>query len=180
MKLLKLFIFNIILILSYEDNYYVKIGDKTFPFTLKDTTAANQLKEKLPFKVQMTSLNNNEIYYQFNSQFTTDTKSVGTINTGDIYLYQSDYLVLFYKTFSTSYSYSEIGKLTNTNGLADAIGSSSSIEVEWGKDNSKSNNSNSEVSDIDTDESFSNFTIKDFYNFIKVNYFIYISLFILI
>ena len=72
----------------------------------------------------MTKLNNNEIYYQFSEKFTTNTKAVGTINIGDIYLYQDDFLVLFYKTFTTSYSYSEIGHLTDTNGLAEAIGNS--------------------------------------------------------
>ena len=125
----------------------------------------------------MTNLNNNELYYQFNNKFSTDTKSVRTINTGDIYLYQSDYLVLFYKTFSTTYSYSEIGKLTDTNGLADIIGSNSPIEVEWGIENNESNNStNTEVTDIETDENFSNLTNKNFCNFIKINYLISISL----
>ena len=119
------------LILSCEKSYYIKIGDKTFPFELKDTSPANELKEKLPFTVRMTKLNNNEIYYQFSDKFTTDTKTVGTINAGDIYLYRDDYLVLFYQTFTTSYSYSEIGHLTDTNGLAEAIGDGSNIDVEW-------------------------------------------------
>ena len=192
MKVLQLFIFNIIfLILSCEDNYFIKIGDKTFPFTLKDTAAANELKQKLPLKLQMTKLNDNEIYYQFtNEHFTTNTKNVGTINIGDIYLYQSNYLVLFYKTFSTSYSYSDLGTLTDTNGLAEAIGSSSSVLVEWCLNSCNSNeNTNSTNSDTttettipksdtttdtdnDTDETFGNYNNN--YNSINVNYFIYI------
>ena len=119
------------LIISCQDSYYIKIGDKTFPFELKDTSAANELKERLPFTVKMTKLNNNEIYYQFSEKFTTNTKAVGTINIGDIYLYQDDFLVLFYKTFTTSYSYSEIGHLSDTNGLAEAIGGEANIDVEW-------------------------------------------------
>ena len=119
------------LILSCVDSYYIKIRDKTFPFELKDASAANELKERLPFTVRMTKLNNNEIYYQFSDKFTTNTKAVGTINIGDIYLYQDDFLVLFYKTFTTSYSYSEIGRLTDTNGLAEAIGGEANIDVEW-------------------------------------------------
>ena len=112
------------LIISCQDSYYIKIGDKTFPFELKDTSAANELKEKLPFTIRMTKLNNNEVYYYFSEKFTTDTKAVGTINTGDIYLYRDNCLVLFYQTFPTSYSYSEIGSLTDINGLAEAIGNS--------------------------------------------------------
>ena len=119
------------LIISCQDSYYIKIGDKTFPFELKDTSAANELKEKLPFTIRMTKLNNNEVYYYFSEKFTTDAKAVGTINTGDIYLYQDNCLVLFYQTFPTSYSYSEIGRLTDTNGLAEAIGGGSNIDVEW-------------------------------------------------
>ena len=134
------------LILSCENNYYVKIGDKTFPFELKDTSAANELKSKLPFKVKMTKLNNNEIYYRFDGKFTTNSKSVGTINEGDIYLYEDNCLVLFYKTFTTSYSYSELGRLTDSKGLAEAIGDGSSIEVEWGL------NSNGEAESTNTTE----------------------------
>ena len=192
MKAIQLFIFNIIfLILSCEDNYFIKIGDKTFPFTLKDTTAANELKQKLPLKLQMTKLNDNELYYQFsNEHFTTNTKNVGTINIGDIYLYQSNILVLFYKTFSTSYSYSDLGKLVDTSGLVEAIGSSSPVLVEWclnscDDNNENSNSSNTDtitekdnptsdittVTDDDTNETFGNY--KSNYNFINVNYFIY-------
>ena len=147
MKELKLLLFFVIVqFFSCEDSYYIKIGEKTFPFTLKNTTAANELKTKLPLKIQMTNFNGNEVYYSFSDSFTTNTKSVGTINTGDIYLYQSNTLVLFYKTFTTTYSYTELGSLTNSEGLAEAIGSSSPVMVEWGKtDNSTNNNDTDEV-----------------------------------
>ena len=187
MKVLQMFIFFIIFFfLSCEDNYFIKIRDKTFPFILKDTTAANELKQKLPLKLKMTKLNDNEIYYQFTYEhFTTNTKSVGSINIGDIYLYQSNYLVLFYKTFSTSYSYSDLGQLTDTNGLVEAIGSSSSIEVEWCLNTCNIENINSTNIDtntekvnptnVDTDDDLNETFINyNNYNIINVNYFIYI------
>ena len=162
MDLGKIYLIAIIFpILLCEDNLFIKIGDKTFPFTLKDTAAARELKNKLPFKVGMTKLNENEIYYQFSQSFTTDTKSVGTINTGDIYLYQNNYLVLFYKTFTTTYSYTEIGKLDTTEGLADAIGSNSPVTVEW--------HINDEPID-DDDEKFTNYTSYNSENFSAFNY----------
>ena len=170
MKLLKIYLIAIILhILSCEDNLYIKIGEKTFPFTLKDTTAANELKKKLPFKVEMTKLNDNELYYQFSESFTTDSKSVGTINTGDIYLYQNNYLVLFYKTFTTSYSYTEIGKLDNAEGLADAIGSGSSVNVEW-----HLNDTVIDDDDEDEDETFSNHSNHNSEKFITFNNLLFI------
>ena len=120
-----------------EDQYYIKLNGKEFEFEFKDTEVANQIKSKLPFTVKMTNLNGNEVYYQFSGEsFTTNHKSVGTINMGDIYLYQSNYLVLFYKTFTTSYSYTEIGKLKDATGLDTIIGSSD-IEVEWFKANTE-------------------------------------------
>ena len=124
----------IILIISIalgEEQYFIKINNKEYEFELKDNEAANQIKSKLPFTVTMTRLNGNEIYYQFTDEsFTTNTKSVGTINMGDIYLYQSDYLVLFYKTFSTPYSYTELGKLKDPSGL-DSLINSNNVEVQW-------------------------------------------------
>ena len=201
MSSLKIFIINLLfIILSCEDNYFIKIGEKTFPFNLKDTAAANELKAKLPFQVQMTKMNNNEIYYKFNEKFTTDTKSVETINTGDIYLYQSDYLVLFYKTFQTSYQYSELGKLTNTDGLAEEIDSSSSILVDWcmnnclNEDENKSNLPTTDSSTTDstttdssttdsstTDEVYDN--VKDKANqsfYIRFNYMAYLLIMLII
>ena len=124
-------------IIKGEEQYYIKINNKEFEFEFKDTEVANQIKSKLPFTVKMTNLNGNEVYYQFSSEsFTRNEKSVKTINMGDIYLYQSNYLVLFYKTFSTSYSYSEIGKLKDASGLDTTIGSSD-VDVEWFKKNSE-------------------------------------------
>ncbi len=175
MKMSKSFIFIIFFnIILSEDNYYIKIGNKEFPFILKDTAASNELKAKLPFKVEMTKLNGNEIFYKFNNSFTTNIKSVGTINTGDIYLYQTDYLVLFYKTFSTSYSYSEIGKLTNIEGLEDAIGSDSKVTVEWCLNNSNIKSSETD----DTDENIDKFTngTNNYGIFIKFKHIVYISL----
>jgi len=151
MKLIKLYLLVLIFqLFSCEESYYIKIGDKEFPFTLKDTAVANELKAKFPFEVEMTNLNGNEIYYKFDNGFTTNTKSVGTINTGDIYLYQSDYLVLFYKTFTTSYQYSEIGSLSNADGLADVIGSNSKVKVEWCVKNTQNNNTASDNTKTDS------------------------------
>ena len=129
---LHLFVLHLILnwILCDEITYYIEIGDKIFPFEFKNTKAANEIKSKIPFTINMTKLNGNEVFYYFNETFTTDIKSVGTINIGDIYLYQSNCLVIFYKTFTTTYSYTSIGSITNTEGLTDAIDSGSKL-ISW-------------------------------------------------
>lgn len=50
-------------------------------------------------------------------------ENIGTIETGDIMLFGSDCLVVFYKSFDTSYSYTRVGHIANEIDLADAFGS---------------------------------------------------------
>ena len=130
--LLITFIYLTIHISLCEDKYFIRINNIDYSFELKNTEAANQIKNKLPFTHKMTNLNGNEVYYKFDDEFSKNEKSIGNINTGDIYLYQSDTLVLFYKSFSTSYSYTEIGKLVNITDLAQNIGSGD-VTVQWCK-----------------------------------------------
>ncbi len=148
--LIYLFMLHLILNwISYDEiTYYIEIGEKKFPFKFKNTNTANEIKSKIPFTIQMTNLNGNEVYYYFSETFTTDIKSVGTINIGDIYLYQNNCLVLFYKTFTTTYSYTTVGSITNTEGLADAIGSGS-VTVSW---KSSADKDNDNESDDDSNE----------------------------
>jgi hypothetical protein len=155
--MLKQVLINLFLItLSLCENYYIQIGEKQFPFTLEDNSAANKLKEKMSIKLKMSGDINHEKYYQFSDTFPTDTYSPGTIETGDILLYQNDYLVLFYETFTTSYSYTRLGKVTSTNGLKEALGSGD-VTVNWCKDN---------CSDLKDDEKH----LK--YNFVIILFFI--------
>ena len=56
---------------------------------------------------------------------TNESSYPGTINEGDLMLYGDNCLVLFYKTFNTSYSYVKLGHIDNTVGFTKAIGSDS-------------------------------------------------------
>lgn len=152
-------IYYIINIIICEDNYFIRINNVDYSFELKNNEVANQLKAKLPFTIKMTNLNNNEVYHKFDDDFKKNEKSVGTINIGDIHLYKSDTLVLFYKSFQTSYSYTEIGKLKNTTNLENNIGSKDVI-VQWCL-----NNCTDSIS---------------FISFIKINYLLLILIFILL
>ncbi len=101
----------------------IEINGKSFNADLFDNETSRALLQKLPLTVNMTELNGNEKYYYLDSPLPADSQSVGRINAGDIMLFGSDCLVLFYESFTTSYSYTKIGRITNPSGLADAVGS---------------------------------------------------------
>ena len=71
----------------------------------------------------MQELNGNEKYSYLSQTLSTNASCPDSIHTGDLMLFGSDCLVLFYKDFSTSYSYTPIGKLDNPQGLSAALGS---------------------------------------------------------
>lgn len=101
----------------------VTVNGKAFDAKIyNDSPCAQQLLSKFPLTVTMNELNGNEKYYRFSESFQSNPENVGSINTGDIMLYQSDYLVLFYETHNTSYTYTRIGYITDTTGLKEAVG----------------------------------------------------------
>ena len=50
-------------------------------------------------------------------------KKVGTIHAGDLKLWSGDGLVLFYNDFPSSYQYTDLGTMSDSQGLAEALGS---------------------------------------------------------
>lgn len=100
----------------------VSINGKIFPARLYDNKTTRALLKKFPLTVKMRELNGNEKYYYMDSSLPTAPVSPKQIKKGDLMLYGSDCLVLFYKTFSTSYHYTRLGYFENTDGLAEAVG----------------------------------------------------------
>lgn len=98
------------------------IGDKTFIATLNENATANAFKDLLPLSLNMIELNGNEKYADFSQSLKTNASNPATINAGDIMLYGSSTVVLFYKTFATSYSYTKLGKIDDIEGLTKAVG----------------------------------------------------------
>lgn len=101
----------------------VTIGNKVYTATISDTETGHAFYNMLPLTLNMSELNGNEKYCYLDTSLPTATYSPGTINAGDIMLYGSSCVVLFYETFSSSYSYSRIGALDNPAGIAQAVGS---------------------------------------------------------
>ncbi|MEO5912575.1 MAG: cyclophilin-like fold protein [Pelobium sp.] len=100
----------------------ITIGTSVFTATLYDNPSANAFKEMLPLSIDMTELNNNEKYHDLPSILPTNVAVDGDMKMGDLTLYGSKTLVLFYKNFNTSYSYTKLGSFDNPTGLVTALG----------------------------------------------------------
>ena len=103
-------------------NITVRAGGRSFAATLEDNATARAFAALLPMTVTMNEMNGNEKYHYLSENLPTDSNRPGTIRNGDLMLYGSNCLVLFYETFSSSYSYTRIGRLDNPSGLASALG----------------------------------------------------------
>lgn len=104
------------------DRLNIRIGSTSFSLTLKDNVAANAFKALLPLTLNMSELNGNEKYFNLTTNLPTAVSHPGTIRTGDLMVFGSSTLVLFYETFTSSYSYTPLGQVDNPMGLAATLG----------------------------------------------------------
>ena len=97
-------------------------GTHRFAVTLEDNPTARAFAQMLPLTLDMPDLNDNEKHVRLPRSLPTNAARPGTIRTGDVMLYGSDTVVVFYKTFQSSYSYTRIGRVEDPTGLAEALG----------------------------------------------------------
>ena len=71
----------------------------------------------LPLELNMKELNGNEKYVYLDNSLPTNSSNPKRINAGDVMLYGNNCLVIFYKSFDTSYSYTKIGHIDNLENL---------------------------------------------------------------
>lgn len=100
----------------------IEAGGEKFAAVLYDTAAAGEFAERLPLTLDMRELNGNEKYFYLSEDLTTDASRPGNIRRGDLMLYGPNCVVLFYKDFETSYSYTPLGRIENAAGLESALG----------------------------------------------------------
>lgn len=100
----------------------LKINNQSFSIDLEDNETVQKFIELLPLTMDMQELNGNEKYYYMETSLPTNSENVGYIEAGDIMLFDDNCLVLFYKSFSTSYSYTRIGRMENVENLETYVG----------------------------------------------------------
>ena len=103
----------------------VSVGESRFAAKIEDTETGRAFLAKLPLTVSMTELNGNE-KYAYGVSLPTAAQYYSKIEVGDLMLYGSNCLVLFYGS-AGGYSYTRIGKLVSTTGLATAVGPGSAV-----------------------------------------------------
>ena len=99
------------------DKINVTINGIKYEAYLEDNDTVKSFLNILPNEFNMTELNGNEKYIYLDTNLPSNPVSVKYINKGDVMLYGDNCLVIFYKSFDTSYSYTKIGHIENLNNL---------------------------------------------------------------
>ena len=107
----------------------VSVNDHTFKLNLFENETTKAFIKKLPLTLEMNELGGNEKYFHFSTNLPTHSFNPKMIHSGDVMLWGSNSLVLFYKTFSTSYAYTKIGYIEDTTHLEEALGKGNVVVI---------------------------------------------------
>ena len=91
----------------------IVIDEKEYTLVLEDNETVKSFIDLLPKELNMNELNGNEKYVYLESTLPTNSYNPKHIEAGDAMLYGNNCLVIFYKSFDTSYSYTRIGHIDN-------------------------------------------------------------------
>ena len=105
----------------------ILIDNNEYNIELENNETARDLVNILPLEFNMNELNGNEKYIYLDNKLKSNATNPKRINAGDVMLYGDDCLVIFYKSFDTSYSYTKIGHINN---LPDLGSGSISVKIE--------------------------------------------------
>jgi hypothetical protein len=109
------------------------INGNRFEVMAEDNATAHAFAAQLPLTLNMEDLHSNEKHTQLPSALPTNASRANTIHNGDIMLYGSSTLVVFYKSFPSSYSYTRIGRVSQPDKLADVLGQGN-VQIEFSRD----------------------------------------------
>jgi hypothetical protein len=102
---------------------WMTVGERRFAIRLAENAAARAFAAQLPLTLDMRELNGNEKHAELPKALPANASRPGTIRNGDLMLYGSNTLVVFYVTFNSSYSYTRLeGRIDDPTGLAQALG----------------------------------------------------------
>lgn len=100
----------------------INVNGRMFTAEVEDSETGRAFCALLPMTLEMSELNGNEKYHYLMNGLPTNVQYYSTINAGDLMLYGNSCVVLFYGN-AGGYSYTRLGRLSSTQGLAEAVGS---------------------------------------------------------
>lgn len=89
----------------------ITMHNKIFTATLENNEITQQLINTFPLLLDMNDLHANEKYHYLDFNLPINPSNPSKIHAGDIKLYGNNCLVIFYKDFSNSYAYTNLGKI---------------------------------------------------------------------
>lgn len=100
----------------------LEINGNIFKVELENNSLALAFYNTLPQSLKMKELNGNEKYCNISTNLPSNPCYYKTIHSGDIMLWGSNCIVIFYQTFETSYAYTKIGKILDTTKIKQCLG----------------------------------------------------------
>ncbi len=95
-----------------ENTLSLVIDGRLFQIELVNNPTVTELIKVLPEQFTMKELHGNEKYYDLFESLSVEPTTVRRVFKGDVFLYGTRTLVIFYEDFNTSYSYTRIGRIT--------------------------------------------------------------------
>ena len=108
-----------------ENVMKININSEKYVINVENEALMEEIYNALPETFTMNELNGNEKYYYLNSTMkNANSEAVGQVQRGDVMLFESDCLVIFYDSFETEFRYTKIGHIDNLGDIG-----SSNVEV---------------------------------------------------
>jgi hypothetical protein len=105
-----------------ESRMWMTVGERRFAITLTGNAAAREFAARLPLTLDMEELNGNEKHADLRAALPAHASRPGTIRNGDLMLYGTNTVVVFYETFDSSYAYTRLGRVDDAADLPRELG----------------------------------------------------------
>lgn len=100
----------------------ITVNNQELTATLNENETVNEFIKMLPMTIYMTELHGNEKYCKLSKDIQGKAVNPDKIRKGDIMLWISNILVIFYDTFPTPYDYVKLATVDDIDRLTNALG----------------------------------------------------------
>jgi hypothetical protein len=107
---------------AQDARMWMSVGNRRFAIILADNAAARAFAAQLPLALDMGELNGNEKHAELPQPLPAAPHRPGTLHAGDLMLYRTQTLVVFYASFASAYYYTRLGRVDDPAALARALG----------------------------------------------------------